>query len=127
MTTRHGSDDAASDFIKNLSKTTSVVFNNIDRYLEEFSSKYKSDIKHNRKMNHTLSVLTKSRAASSTSTASAEEEMEEGNKSIILDIIGQLRNGTDFHKVTLPTFILEARSMCERLSDFFCFQEHLLK
>jgi hypothetical protein len=81
---------------------------------------------------NTLNVLNFARsrnnsAVSVTSSAPDEEEIEEGNRSIIMDVIGQLRSGTDFHKVTLPTFILEPRSMCERLSDFFCFQEYLLK
>ena len=65
--------------------------------------------------------------ASAMSEGAEEQEIDEGNRSIIMDIIGQLRSGTDFHKVTLPTFILEPRSMCERLSDFFCFQEFLVK
>ena len=81
---------------------------------------------------NTLNVLNFARsrnnsAVSVASSAPDEEEIEEGNRSIIMDVIGQLRSGTDFHKVTLPTFILEPRSMCERLSDFFCFQEYLLK
>ncbi|KAJ3272078.1 hypothetical protein HDV01_005943 [Terramyces sp. JEL0728] len=57
----------------------------------------------------------------------ADEDFDEGNRSIIMEIIGQLRKGTDLHRVTLPTFILEARSMCERLSDFFTYQDILFQ
>jgi hypothetical protein len=89
-------------------------------------------------MNHHLNIFgsmgsslaARSRHGSTVSSMSEggeDPEIDEGNRSIIMDIIGQLRNGTDFHKVTLPTFILEPRSMCERLSDFFCFQEFLFK
>jgi oxysterol-binding protein-related protein 8 len=54
-----------------------------------------------------------------------ETTLDEGNKSIILGIIDQLRKGTDLHRVSLPTFVLEPRSMCERLLDFFSFQDIL--
>ena len=55
-----------------------------------------------------------------------DDQVDDTKKSIILDLISQLRQGTDLHKITLPTFILEPRSMCERLSDFFCFQQYLI-
>ncbi|KAJ3304856.1 hypothetical protein HDV03_002238 [Kappamyces sp. JEL0829] len=45
-----------------------------------------------------------------------EEELDESNRSIIMGLIGQLREGTELSKVTLPTFVLEPRSMCERLA-----------
>ncbi|KAJ3348511.1 hypothetical protein HDU91_006552, partial [Kappamyces sp. JEL0680] len=54
-----------------------------------------------------------------------EEELDESNRSIIMGLIGQLREGTELSKVTLPTFVLEPRSMCERLCDFFCYQDYL--
>ncbi|KAI8911605.1 hypothetical protein EDD86DRAFT_202834, partial [Gorgonomyces haynaldii] len=46
-------------------------------------------------------------------------------KSIIGNIINQLRQGTELTKITLPTFVLEPRSMCERLSDFLSHQDLL--
>lgn len=49
----------------------------------------------------------------------------EENRSIILNIISQLRNGTDLSRLSLPTFVLEPRSMTERLSDF-CSHHDLL-
>lgn len=36
---------------------------------------------------------------------------DEQQKSIILNIIAQLRKGTDLHRICLPTFVLEPRSM----------------
>ena len=54
-----------------------------------------------------------------------EEPVEEEYKSIISNIINQLRNGTDLRRITLPTFVLEPRSMTERLSDFLTYQEIL--
>lgn len=46
------------------------------------------------------------------------EVLEDDSRSIILDIIAQLRKGTDLHRVALPTFVLEPRSMLERITDF---------
>ncbi|KAI8877987.1 Oxysterol-binding protein, partial [Backusella circina FSU 941] len=44
--------------------------------------------------------------------------LEDGNRSIIMGLIAQLRKGTDLSRVTLPTFILEPRSMLEKFTDF---------
>lgn len=44
--------------------------------------------------------------------------LNEKQGSIIMGIIAQLRKGSDLSKVTLPTFILEPRSMLERVTDF---------
>jgi hypothetical protein len=52
----------------------------------------------------------------------SDDENDDGNRSIIMGIIDQLRKGTDLHRVSLPTFVLEPRSMCERLLDFFSFE-----
>lgn len=46
------------------------------------------------------------------------EELDEESGSILFSLIGQLRIGMDLHKVTLPTFVLEPRSMLERVTDF---------
>ena len=35
-----------------------------------------------------------------------------------MGIIKQLASGADLHRVTLPTFVLEPRSMLERITDF---------
>mgnify|MGYP001508221083 FL=1 len=46
------------------------------------------------------------------------EELDDESGSILLSLIGQLRLGMDLNKVTLPTFVLEPRSMLERVTDF---------
>lgn len=40
------------------------------------------------------------------------------SRSIVLSILKQLAHGSDLHRVTLPTFILEPRSLLERITDF---------
>ncbi|KAI9567013.1 hypothetical protein HD554DRAFT_2112016 [Boletus coccyginus] len=44
--------------------------------------------------------------------------LDENEGSIITSLISQLRVGMDLSKVTFPTFVLEPRSMLERISDF---------
>lgn len=46
------------------------------------------------------------------------EELDEEHGNVLLSLIGQLRIGMDLSKVTLPTFVLEPRSMLERVTDF---------
>ncbi|KAF8203312.1 hypothetical protein BJ912DRAFT_1019046 [Pholiota molesta] len=43
---------------------------------------------------------------------------DEDEGSIITSLISQLRVGMDLSKVTFPTFVLEPRSMLERITDF---------
>lgn len=58
-------------------------------------------------------------------TDDIDEEDEKG-QSIILNIISQLRPGSDLTKVTLPTFILEKKSMLERITNQLQFPNLLL-
>ncbi|CEJ95002.1 Putative Oxysterol-binding protein-like protein OBPalpha [[Torrubiella] hemipterigena] len=51
-------------------------------------------------------------------------EPEQGN--VLSHIISQLRPGADLSRVVLPTFILEPRSMLERITNFMCHPEMLL-
>ncbi|KAL6305646.1 Oxysterol-binding protein [Sparassis latifolia] len=44
--------------------------------------------------------------------------LDENEGSIILSMIAQLRVGMDLHRVSFPTFVLEPRSMLERITDF---------
>ncbi|KAK7688245.1 hypothetical protein QCA50_008615 [Cerrena zonata] len=44
--------------------------------------------------------------------------LDENEGSIISSLISQLRVGMDLSKVTFPTFVLEPRSMLERITDF---------
>ncbi|WFD29157.1 hypothetical protein MSPP1_000162 [Malassezia sp. CBS 17886] len=46
------------------------------------------------------------------------EELNEENGNLLMSLISQLRIGMDLHRVTLPTFVLEPRSMLERITDF---------
>ncbi|KAG0374983.1 hypothetical protein BGX24_009681 [Mortierella sp. AD032] len=55
------------------------------------------------------------------------EIVEEGNRSILLDLISQLSKGSDLHRVTLPTFVLESRSMLERITDFMSHPEIIIQ
>ncbi|CAO3607145.1 unnamed protein product [Mucor hiemalis] len=54
------------------------------------------------------------------------EEIGDSSRSILLAIAAQLTKGTDLHRVTLPTFVLEPRSMLERISDFMAHPEFIL-
>ncbi|KAI9321224.1 hypothetical protein BX666DRAFT_1899849 [Dichotomocladium elegans] len=64
---------------------------------------------------------------SSQSDPNNSEELEEGSRSILLGIASQLTKGMDLHRVTLPTFVLEPRSMLERITDFMSHPELILK
>ncbi|KAF9538610.1 hypothetical protein EC957_006416 [Mortierella hygrophila] len=55
------------------------------------------------------------------------EIVEESNRSILLDLISQLTKGSDLHRVTLPTFVLESRSMLERITDFMSHPEIIVQ
>ncbi|KAG0379585.1 hypothetical protein BGX24_012620 [Mortierella sp. AD032] len=55
------------------------------------------------------------------------EVLDEGGKNILMGIIAQLGKTTDLHRVTLPTFVLEPRSMLERITDFMSHPELIVK
>ncbi|ORX51604.1 Oxysterol-binding protein [Hesseltinella vesiculosa] len=55
------------------------------------------------------------------------EILEDNSKSILLGIIKQLSKDMDLHRVTLPTFVLEPRSMLERITDFMSHPDYLLE
>ncbi|CEP11368.1 hypothetical protein [Parasitella parasitica] len=57
----------------------------------------------------------------------SSEVLEDDNKSIIMGLIAQLRKGTDLSRVTLPTFVLEPRSMLEKITDFMSHPDLLVK
>jgi hypothetical protein len=52
--------------------------------------------------------------------------MDSEQGSMLSHIISQLRPGADLSRVTLPTFILEPRSMLERITNFMAHPETLL-
>jgi len=51
--------------------------------------------------------------------------LEDEPRNLILALISQLRIGVDLSRITLPTFILEPRSMLEKLTDFMAHGEFL--
>ncbi|KAI3405261.2 OSH6 [Candida oxycetoniae] len=61
---------------------------------------------------------TASGPSGSVDTDDINEITHEG-QSILMNIISQLRPGMDLTKITLPTFILEKKSMLERITNFF--------
>nr|AZQ56707.1 oxysterol-binding protein [Suhomyces bokatorum] len=55
------------------------------------------------------------------------DELDNEGQSILMGIIAQLRPGCDLSKITLPTFILEKKSMLERITNFFQIPSILLE
>lgn len=53
--------------------------------------------------------------------------LDEEPQSIIYALLSQLRAGMDLHKVTFPSFVLEPRSLLERITDFMAHQDLILK
>jgi hypothetical protein len=47
-----------------------------------------------------------------------KDEKEFGISSIVLDLISQLRKGSDLHSITFPVFVLEPVSLLEKFVDF---------
>ncbi|KAL4912774.1 hypothetical protein BDW62DRAFT_216041 [Aspergillus aurantiobrunneus] len=58
--------------------------------------------------------------------SSGDEEVEPDQGNVLTHIISQLRPGADLSRVVLPTFILEPRSMLERITNFMAHPETLL-
>ncbi|CAO3630538.1 unnamed protein product [Cunninghamella echinulata] len=54
------------------------------------------------------------------------ENLEENSQNIILGLISQLGKDMNLHKITLPVFVLEPRSMLERITDFMSHPNILL-
>ncbi|KAK8746574.1 hypothetical protein OTU49_017086, partial [Cherax quadricarinatus] len=54
-------------------------------------------------------------------------EVGDGQRSIIMHIISQLRLGMDLTRVTLPTFILERRSLLEMFADFLGHPDYFVR
>lgn len=59
--------------------------------------------------------------------ADSTEVLEDDNRSIIMGLIAQLRKGTDLSRITLPTFVLEPRSLLEKFTDFMSHPELVVK
>jgi len=55
------------------------------------------------------------------------EVLDDEPKSILFSLIKQLTVGMDLSRVTLPAFILEPRSMLEKITDFIAHPQFLLE
>lgn len=75
-----------------------------------------------------MSLSKKSADEGSAEAVGGEDEtvVEPDQGNVLSHIISQLRPGADLNKVTLPTFILEPRSMLERITNFMAHPETLL-
>ncbi|KAF9732621.1 hypothetical protein PMIN06_012232 [Paraphaeosphaeria minitans] len=72
----------------------------------------------------TRSSVDESRGDEVTKEDETVVDADQGN--MLTHIISQLRPGADLSRVTLPTFILEPRSMLERITNFMAHPETLL-
>ncbi len=53
------------------------------------------------------------------------EVLDEEPRNLLLALLSEIRIGMDLSRITLPTFILEPRSMLEKLTDFMTHGELL--
>lgn len=76
----------------------------------------------------TSGALTSTTNSSSKSLVDTDDidENDESGQSILLGIISQLKPGCDLSRITLPTFILEKKSMLERITNQLQFPDILL-
>lgn len=51
------------------------------------------------------------------------ETLDDEPKNVLFAMIRQLKIGMDLHRITFPTFVLEPRSMLERITDFLAHQD----
>lgn len=82
---------------------------------------------------HSSTSLSESMSKVSISSKSNEnidtddiDENDESGQNILLSIIAQLKPGCDLSKITLPTFILEKKSMLERITNQLQFPDIVL-
>lgn len=71
------------------------------------------------KMKLTDSTSSSSSVAQNSNNVNTEDidEVDDQGQSILMGIISQLRPGCDLSRITLPTFILERKSMLERITN----------
>lgn len=69
----------------------------------------------------------KSESSEALAAADDVDEIDSENQSILMGIISQLRPGCDLTRITLPTFILEKKSMLERITNAFFTPQILLE
>lgn len=85
--------------------------------------KIKTKINGSKESNNSSSSLVSQSSFSSTSGNGTNvdtddiDENDESGQNILLGIISQLKPGCDLSRITLPTFILEKKSMLERITN----------
>jgi hypothetical protein len=57
----------------------------------------------------------------------SHENLGDEPKSIIMSLLKQVGKGVDLHKIAFPTFVLEPRSILERLTDFMAHPQLISK
>nr|AZQ56664.1 oxysterol-binding protein [Suhomyces bribrorum]AZQ56668.1 oxysterol-binding protein [Suhomyces bribrorum] len=92
----------------------------------------KLKLKSSQESDSAVSHETKPSSSKDTSDEGTEnsddiDEMDNEGQSILSGIIAQLRPGCDLSKITLPTFILEKKSMLERITNFFLIPDILFQ
>ena len=55
------------------------------------------------------------------------EYIDEEPRNVVVGMLSQLKKGMDLHKVPFPTFVLEPRSMLERITDFVSHPRLIIK
>lgn len=76
--------------------------------------------------NHSLSKRSTDESKSDQANGEDETVVEPDQGNVLNHIISQLRPGADLSRITLPTFLLEPRSMLERITNFMAHPETLL-
>lgn len=75
----------------------------------------------------TANTLTTSVSDYSLSTDVEQEVLDEEPRNIIYAMLSQLTRGMDLHRVSFPTFVLEPRSLLERITDFMAHPQFVIK
>lgn len=81
----------------------------------------------NRLKNRITLGTTKNESSEALASGEDVDEIDTENQSILMGIISQLRPGCDLTRITLPTFILEKKSMLERITNAFFTPQILLE
>lgn len=71
-------------------------------------------------LNRLKNKIIKTESSDTINSTEGVDEIDSENQSILMGIISQLRPGCDLTRITLPTFILERKSMLERITNAFC-------
>lgn len=79
------------------------------------------------RLKYKIALGAKDDSSESLAASDGVDEIDSENQSILMGIISQLRPGCDLTRITLPTFILEKKSMLERITNAFFTPQILLE